>query len=501
MKFKACSALLLAALLAGSLTACGTSTATADTSTEPSAAQAAIDAAFSENGFGSDGTKAVAAETVSLEETAENDWFTDQDLKQAADLTGAVNYTIEDGQGIEITEAGVYVLTGTAENVTVTVSAGDNDKVQLVLDGASIVNNDAPCIYVKNADKVFVTTTKSENSLSVIGTFTTDGDTNTDAVIFSKDDIVLNGEGILTIESTDNGITSKDDLKVTGSTLVIDCASDALEANDTIAAAGGDLTIHAGKDGLNAGDDEEDGTGTVYLAGGTFTISAGSDGIQGNNTVRIDGGTLILEASEGIEGTFVQINDGSIAITATDDGINATRKSTAVNVAVEITGGDLTIEMGQGDTDAIDVNGDLTISGGAIDITARSAFDCDGTGTLSGGTVTVNGEAVTELTGQMMGGGMGGRMGSGEGGLPQSGQPDFSGGGTQESRQPGDRWNTGGATPEGDSDLGGYSGRGRQSYGYDTIPWGYGYGYNDYGGYDYVPDYGYGTASDDASFL
>ena len=51
------------------------------------------------------------------------------------------------------------------------------------------------------------------------------------------------------------------------------------------------------------------------------------------------------------------------------------------------------------------------------------------------------------------------------------------------------------------NDLGGYSGRGRQSYGYDTVPWGYGYGYYDNGGYDYDSGYGYGTASDDASFL
>ena len=63
--------------------------------------------------------------------------------------------------------------------------------------------------------------------------------------------------------------------------------------------------------------------------------------------------------------------------------------------------------MGSGDTDAIDSNGDITITGGTIDITAQSATDFDGTGTLSGGTLTVNGSEVTELTSQMMGG-MGG---------------------------------------------------------------------------------------------
>lgn len=64
-----------------------------------------------------------------------------------------------------------------------------------MLENANITNADSPCIYVKNADKVFVTTASgSENTLTVSGSFTADGDTNTDAVIFSKDDIVLNGE-------------------------------------------------------------------------------------------------------------------------------------------------------------------------------------------------------------------------------------------------------------------------------------------------------------------
>ena len=67
--------------------------------------------------------------------------------------------------------------------MTIIVEAGDEDKVQLVLDGVSISNKDFPCIYVKNADKVFVTSTETENSLFVTGTFTDDGTTNTDAVI------------------------------------------------------------------------------------------------------------------------------------------------------------------------------------------------------------------------------------------------------------------------------------------------------------------------------
>lgn len=448
MNRKKTTALLLAALLAGSLTACGTSTADVSSQTDGSAAQETIDAAFSGSGFGSEGETAVAAEAVAYTET-DSDLFTDRDLTQTADLTDAVTLSVTDGQDITISEAGVYVLSGTAENVTVFVDAGDEDKVQLVLDGLTLTNTDAPCIYGKNADKVFVTTAQgSENRLTVTGTFAADGETSPDGVIFSKDDLVLNGLGTLTVSSTDNGVVSKDDLKIAGGDLVIDCAADGLEANDAIAAAGGTVTITTDKDGMNAGNDDEADAGEVYIQGGTFTITAGSDAIHGDALVQIDDGALTLTAPEGIEGTVVRINGGTIAITASDDGVNASRKVTSLTPAVEITGGDLTIAMGQGDTDAIDSNGDLTITGGTVTITANSPFDYDGAGTLSGGTVTVNGQEITELTSQRMGGG---RMGGGMGQMPGGGMGQRPGASTD-----GDT----GATPDFDGEPPAFSGGG-----------------------------------------
>ena len=110
----------------------------------------------------------------------------------------------------------------------------------------------------------------------------------------------------------------------------------------------------------------------------------------------MDGGTLNLKGGEGIESTYVLINDGKINIQATDDGINAASKSSAYNTpSIEINGGEITISMGQGDTDAIDSNGNITINGGKIDITAgMSSFDCDGKATYNGGTIIINGTQV-----------------------------------------------------------------------------------------------------------
>lgn len=337
------------------------------------------------------------------------DLFTERDLSQTVDITGATSYQLEDGKDITITAEGVYVIQGTAANVTIYVDAGDTDKIQIVLDGATIVNDDAPAIYVRSADKVFVTTTSSENALSVTGLFVADGDTNLDAVIFSRSDLVLNGTGTLTVTSTANGISSKDDLKVTGGTLTIDCAGDGLEANDSVAIAGGTITITAQEDGIDA--EYDDGTGYVYITGGAISIQAADDGIQGTELVQIDGGTITISAEEGIEGTYVQLNGGTIDIYATDDGINASAKSGSTVPVLEINGGDVTISMAQGDTDALDSNGYLYINGGTVNISAQFAFDFDYDAELTGGTVYVNGNQVTSITNSMMDGGMTGGPG------------------------------------------------------------------------------------------
>ena len=337
----------------------------------------------------------------------EDDEFTTRDLKQTADLTDATNYEVDDDTDITITEEGVYVFSGEAEDMTIIVNVADEDaKVQLVLNGVTITNDDFPCIYVKSADKVFVTTVSgTTNTLKVTGEFTSDGDTNTDAVIFSKDDLVLNGVGTLTISSTDNGITSKDDLKITGGTISISCTSDAIEANDSIRIAGGDITIKSKKDGLHAEYDEDTSVGYIYICGGTLNITASDDAIHATTVVQIDDGEIDISAAEGIEGTYVLINGGTITISASDDGINAASKSTKYTVAIEINGGTITIKMGSGDTDAIDSNGNLYVNGGTLNITATSAFDYDGYASYTGGTIIVNGTTVNSITNSMAGGG------------------------------------------------------------------------------------------------
>lgn len=345
-----------------------------------------------------------------------SDLFSSRDMEQEADVSEAKTLTLSDGKDVTITEAGVYIISGSATDATIVVEAEDDAKVQLVLDNVTITNSSAPAVYVKNADKVFITTASgSENSMTVSGSFTADGDTNTDAVIFSKEDLVLNGLGTLTINSSDNGVSGKDDIKITGGIINITSASDAVEANDSIVAAGGSVTISSGKDGLHAENDDDNTSGYIYIGAGSFDITAASDGIQATTVLQIDNGTVTTNSSEGLEATYIQINGGVVNINASDDGVNASNKSGAYSVTAEFNGGEINIDMGQGDTDAIDSNGDLYINGGVLNINAQSPFDYDGSCEYNGGTIYVNGELTTEITNQFggMGGGPGGRGGMG----------------------------------------------------------------------------------------
>ena len=45
------------------------------------------------------------------------DMFTDRDMRQNVDISDAERITVSDGKDVEITKEGIYVISGTAENV------------------------------------------------------------------------------------------------------------------------------------------------------------------------------------------------------------------------------------------------------------------------------------------------------------------------------------------------------------------------------------------------
>ena len=331
------------------------------------------------------------------------DMFTKRDLAGTNDESEAVKITlsgktaacnssnvqIEDGV-VTIKAAGVYVLSGTFTDGTIVVDAGDDDKVQLVLDGVSITAVDYAAIYAKNADKVFVTLAEGAgNSLTVSGDYVQTDDNNVDAVIFAKCDLTLNGTGSLTVkDNTGHGIVSKDDLVVTGGTYTIYSQDHCLNGKDSVRIADGTFNLSCDEDGIHAGNDDQQ-DGYVYIEGGDINISVGDDAIHAEGLLIITGGDIdVSKSCEGGEGDKILVTGGDIDVISSDDGFNAAGGSSGSGDNHDGFGGDP--GMGGVDMDA-DSDAYILITGGTININA------DGDGIDSNGCIGITGGSVYVL--------------------------------------------------------------------------------------------------------
>lgn len=241
------------------------------------------------------------------------DMFTERDLAGTYEESGAVYVTLSDdgitgetagvainGQTMTITAEGTYIFSGILSEGQIVVDA-DNAKVQIVFDNVDITCASSAAVYVKSAEKVFVTLAEgSQNTLRNTDEYVAIDDNNIDAVIFAKSDLTLNGTGSLTIVSAEgHGIVSKDDLKITGGTYDITAAGHALSGKDSVRIADGTFILTAEKDGIHAENADDEEKGYIYIADGDFTITSDGDGMDASNIVQIEDGTFDITAGGG----------------------------------------------------------------------------------------------------------------------------------------------------------------------------------------------------------
>lgn len=241
------------------------------------------------------------------------DMFTERDLAGTYEESGAVYVTLSgdgiigetdgvaiNGQTVTITAEGTYIFSGTLSEGQIVVDA-DNAKVQIVFDNVDITCASSAAVYVKSAEKVFVTLAEgAQNTLRNTDEYVAIDDNNIDAVIFAKSDLTLNGTGSLTIVSAEgHGIVSKDDLKITGGTYDITAAGHALSGKDSVRIADGTFILTAEKDGIHAENADDEEKGYIYIADGDFAITSDGDGMDASNIVQIEDGTFDITAGGG----------------------------------------------------------------------------------------------------------------------------------------------------------------------------------------------------------
>lgn len=272
----------------------------------------------------------------------------------------------------------------------------------------------------------------------------------------SLGNVVISG-GTLTLNAAEDGIQADGDLTISGgtfhvktnggytTTLTDDSAScKGFKAGKSLTVTGGTVNVDSADDALHASTD-------VTIAGGTLTLATGDDGVHADNNLVI--GTKgasststprinITASYEGLEGTTVTVYSGDIDVAASDDGVNAANSTLGERsdkYAINIAGGDLYIDAG---SDGLDSNNDINITGGKVEVYGAdavmdAAIDYDGTFTLSGGTLFGAGMEPSAGTQAYIavgetspsGGGMGGGP-NGQGGGQGMTPPDDTNGST-----------------------------------------------------------------------
>jgi len=206
-----------------------------------------------------------------------------------------------DGRQIAaITSKGKYLVSGTCSNGQIVVNADKESDVRLILNGLTLTCPDSAAIYERNCDKLLITTMAgTENTLENTGDIVYDDveKKNPDACVFAKDDLVLNGNGVLNVKTVSSeGIHSTDSIKIVCGTVNVASGDRGIRGKEFIAIKDGTVTVNSVGDALRTTIDDDATLGYAVIEGGNLTLKTGSEGIQTTGNIQITGGTIDITA-------------------------------------------------------------------------------------------------------------------------------------------------------------------------------------------------------------
>jgi hypothetical protein len=294
--------------------------------------------------------------------------------------------------------------------------------------------------------------------------------------IASKDGLLVES-GTVTVTAEDDGLRGKDYVAVSGGTITVTAGGDGVKADNDedadagyVSVSGGAITVTSQGDGVDAAtdivltngalsitaggghtvkpaddtsakglksgvitvleggtatvdssDDAVHSDGAVHVDGAKVTVASGDDGVHAEGQQIIDGGSLeVTAAVEGLEAADFVLNDGTVHVVSSDDGINGAGGATttettdqgggfpggggggetAGDFSVVVNGGSLVIDS---EGDGLDSNGTASITGGTVVVNGpegngNGALDVNGTFTISGGTLLAAGSSGMVVT-------------------------------------------------------------------------------------------------------
>lgn len=281
----------------------------------------------------------------------------DQDI----DWSNYKNFDLNLSESITLTEAGIYNISGNIDDGYIEIDT--QGSIKLVLNNVSITNSKGPAIYVKNAENVLIYTEKDTVNYFEDGTvYTLFSDA--DGVIYSKDDLILDGEGILNIKANyQDGIVSKDDLKIINGTYHITSLDDGIKGKDSIYILNGNFQINSQGDGLKSTNTTDETKGYILIENGSFIIESELDGIQAETNLLIKDGNFEIITGGGSINTSTSNSWGSWGINKNSQLTNSAKGLKAYNLVIE--NGSFNLDTSD---DGIHANNCISISTGTINI-------------------------------------------------------------------------------------------------------------------------------------
>ncbi len=322
---------------------------------------------------------------------------------------------------LSLTDGGVYEISGKLEDGCVYIETDEN--VKLVLDNAHISNSDGAAIYCYSAKNLYIELEEgTDNSLSdgveyaFSGKNESEADSEPNAAVYSKSDLIFCGNGNLTVTGNySGGIRCNDDLTFESGNITVTAENNGVRGTDSVVLESGTLNVTAGKDGIKSTNADDETKGYVLISGGEITVNAGEDGIQAERGLSVTGGKINVTttgevASGGNDrdfGGWGHIWDGGESTSTNDE---ATSKGIKSGGDMTLSGGEITVNstdhcvhsagtlnvtsgtftLSSSSGKGISSHGDLQIDGGTIDVlNSTEGIESKALFTINGGDISV----------------------------------------------------------------------------------------------------------------
>lgn len=353
-------------------------------------------------------SKSAASSNTNVSVSDSSDESASADVK--AKITLSNNSISAEGDGVEVVDktitinsGGTYEVIGTLEDGQIIVDSADEINVYIVFNGVDISCSNSAPIYVKSAKNTIITLAdNSENYLSDGSEYLyeelNDDGTVTDepsACIFSKDDLTINGNGTLNVVGNyNNGIASKDDLKITAGTVNVTAINNGLKGKDSITIKGGEITVNSTGDGVKSDNTEDTTKGYIIIEGGSLNITSGGDGIQAETTLTISDGDINIVSGGGSSNAATHTESFQMGPWANPSNTSSSSssetgsaKALKAGTALTVDGGNITIDSAD---DSIHTNDTVTINGGKFQIKAGDdGIHADSALVINGGDINI----------------------------------------------------------------------------------------------------------------